>query len=62
MEALLRQPTIRHRVASAGGLDDLPESTIARLAVFAALHDIGKANVGFQCRIWPRVDGASLPP
>ena len=60
MEALLRQPTIRHRVASAGGLDDLPESTAARLAVFAALHDIGKANVGFQCQIWPR-DVAPLP-
>lgn len=57
MEALLRQPTIRHRVAGAGGLDDLPESTAARLAVFAALHDIGKANVGFQCRIWPHETG-----
>ena len=60
MEALLRQPTIRRRVASAGGLDDLPESTAARLAVFAALHDVGKANVGFQCQIWPR-DAAPLP-
>ena len=62
MEALLRQPTIRRRVAGAGGLDDLPESTAARLAVFAALHDIGKANVGFQCRIWPDGDEVTLPP
>lgn len=62
MEALLRQPTIRHRIAGVAGLDDLPESTAARLAVFAALHDIGKANVGFQCRIWPHGDETSLPP
>ncbi len=62
MEALLRQPTIRRRVAGAGGLDDLSESTAARLAVFAALHDIGKANVGFQCRIWPPGNETSLPP
>ena len=51
-EALMRQPTIRKRLAKAGGIDDLGESLIARLSVFAALHDIGKANVGFQTRIW----------
>ena len=62
MEALLRQPTIRDRVARAGGLDDLPESTAARLAVFAALHDVGKVNVGFQCRVWPHGAETSLPP
>ena len=58
-EALLAQPTIRHRLARSGGLEDLDEATVARLCVFAALHDIGKANVGFQARIWGRED---LPP
>ena len=51
-EALMGQPTIRKRFATAGGLDDLDESLVARLSVFAALHDIGKANMGFQTRIW----------
>ena len=51
-EALMRQPTIRKRLATAGDLDDLDESLIARLSVFAALHDIGKVNVGFQTQIW----------
>ena len=51
-EALILQPTIRERVATAGGLEDLDESLVARLSLFAALHDIGKANMGFQTRIW----------
>ena len=51
-EALLAQPTIRDRLARSGGRDYLDDATAARLAVFAALHDIGKVNVGFQTRIW----------
>ena len=51
-EALLAQPTIRRRLAHTAGLDDLDHVTTARLAVFAALHDIGKVNVGFQTQIW----------
>ena len=51
-EALLRQPTIRQRLARTAGRDDLDDATVARLCVFAALHDIGKVNVGFQTRIW----------
>ena len=51
-EALLLQPTIRKRLARTAGTDDLDEVTLARLCVFATLHDIGKANVGFQTRIW----------
>ena len=51
-EALLAQPTIRRRLAHTSGLDDLDHVTTARLAVFAALHDIGKVNVGFQTQIW----------
>ena len=55
-EALLAQPTIRQRLARSGGLEDLHETIVARLCVFSALHDIGKANVGFQTRIWREVD------
>ena len=56
LEALLAQPTIRRRLARSGGRDDLDAATIARLCVFAALHDIGKVNVGFQTRIWEAED------
>ena len=63
-EALLAQPTIRHRLAVSGGLDALDDATVARLCVFAALHDIGKVNVGFQTRIWQSTDtpaGKKMP-
>ena len=55
-EALLEQPMIRRRLAHAGGLTDLCDSTIARLSLFAALHDIGKLNTGFQAQIWRNED------
>ena len=58
-EALLKQPTIRKRLARAGGLSDLDGTTAARLCVLAALHDIGKVNIGFQAQIWRSED---LPP
>ncbi len=63
-EALLGLPTIRHRLARTAGLDDLDDATAARLAVFAALHDIGKVNVGFQAGIWRPADlaGKRKPP
>ena len=32
---------------------DLPDSIAARICVFAALHDIGKANICFQKKVWP---------
>ena len=51
-EALLAQPNIRQRLAGSGGVDSLDYPTAARLALFAALHDIGKVNIGFQTRIW----------
>ena len=62
-EALIAQPTIRARLARSGGRDSLDGGTASRLAVFAALHDIGKANVGFQARIWKEEDlrGRSRP-
>ncbi len=55
-EALAAQPTIRGRLAGAAGRSDLDEATVARLAVFAALHDIGKVNVGFQTQVWRDAD------
>ena len=51
-EALLAQPAIRQRLARTAGRDDLDQGTVARLCVFAALHDIGKVNTGFQTQIW----------
>ncbi len=51
-EALLAQPTIRQRLARSGGLDTLDDTTAARLTLLAAMHDIGKVNIGFQSRVW----------
>ena len=51
-EALANQPTIRARLASAGDVDALDDAAASRLCVFAALHDIGKVNVGFQTKTW----------
>ena len=63
-EQLLRQPTIRQRLACSGGREQLDETTAARLTVFAAIHDIGKVNAGFQTQIWRPEDwiGGRLPP
>ena len=55
-ESLLRQPTIGQRLACAGGLEELHPTMAARLCVFAALHDIGKVNMGFQTLIWREAD------
>ena len=55
-EGLLRQPLIRQRLAHTAGWDDVDDVTAARLCVFAALHDIGKVNIGFQTQIWRRED------
>ncbi|OGQ10060.1 MAG: CRISPR-associated endonuclease Cas3'', partial [Deltaproteobacteria bacterium RBG_16_71_12] len=48
--ALLELPTWRHRLARHAGRDDLDPVTVARLVVFAALHDLGKLNLGFQAK------------
>lgn len=51
LKALLHQPTIRRRLARAGGVDDLDGVQVARLCFLAYLHDLGKCNWGFQKKI-----------
>jgi CRISPR-associated endonuclease/helicase Cas3 len=51
--ALLKQPTINRRLAATAGRDTLDTVTCTRLTALAFLHDIGKANRGFQRRIDP---------
>jgi CRISPR-associated endonuclease/helicase Cas3 len=51
VEALLIQPTIRRRMATAASRTELDEITCARLSALAFLHDIGKANRGFRKRV-----------
>ena len=52
LEALLAQPTIRQRLANTAGREELDDTTVGRLCVFAAIHDIGKVNIGFQTQVW----------
>lgn len=47
-EALLQRTLLGRRLARVGGRDSLAEVQVARLCVLAALHDIGKYNIGFQ--------------
>lgn len=54
-EALLEGSILRRRLARLGDLPDLSREQISRLCVFAALHDIGKFNLGFQNKAWPNV-------
>lgn len=49
-EAILALPTWRHRLGRLGGREDIDPVTVARLCVLAALHDLGKANLGFQAK------------
>ena len=62
-EALLEQPTIRRRLARTAGKEDLDQATVSRLCVLAAIHDIGKVNMGFQTQIWGPQDlpGGRVP-
>jgi CRISPR-associated endonuclease/helicase Cas3 len=53
LEALLRQPTIRRRLARAGGLNDLDEVQAARLCFLAFVHDMGKCALGFRALAVP---------
>ncbi len=58
-EALLAQPTWRRRLSAIAGAGNLSAITCSRLAVFAALHDLGKFNIGFQAKV--RIDLGTLP-
>jgi len=49
-EAILAVPLVARRLASLARYGRLDEQTQMRLCVFAALHDFGKANNGFQAR------------
>lgn len=49
-EALLRRTLLRRRLSRIGSIDRLTDVQIDRLCVLAALHDLGKYNVGFQNR------------
>jgi CRISPR-associated endonuclease/helicase Cas3 len=52
-EALARSRALRRALEVAAGrpLDDID---LARLTVIAFLHDLGKANAGFQAKYWSR--------
>ncbi len=52
LEVLLKQPIIQHNLAHTAGREDLDDTTVARLCLLAAIHDIGKVNIGFQTQIW----------
>lgn len=45
---VLEQSTLRKRLAALGGIACLSDRQCDRLAVLAALHDLGKFNLGFQ--------------
>jgi len=52
-EALLSQPVFAARFAHLAGRSELDATTCSRLAALTFLHDIGKANRGFQKRVDP---------
>jgi len=52
---LSRCRAIRRAIENTAGRD-LDDADLARLAVLAFLHDIGKANAGFQSRRWVSAD------
>ena len=54
-EALLDLQTWRGRLARCCGRTDLDHVTRARLTVLAALHDLGKFNLGFQAKGRPEL-------
>lgn len=65
LAALLHVPALRRALEMAAGRP-LKPADVARLQVLAFLHDIGKANTGFQSRYWADVParpaGWRVPP
>jgi CRISPR-associated endonuclease/helicase Cas3 len=51
--ALLRCPGIHRALCQSGGLQQLDDIQMQRLGALAFLHDLGKANAGFQGKRWP---------
>lgn len=58
MNRLIRLPAVSRALQQAAGRS-LTEADYARLAVLTFLHDIGKANTGFQGKYW--IDGQQRP-
>ena len=54
VEALLSMTILNKRLAQLAGQSILTSTQIARLSAIAALHDIGKYNVGFQAKCNPK--------
>lgn len=52
-EALLREPVLRARFVRAAGAGGFTDTTAARLAYVAFLHDFGKVNALFQAKARP---------
>ncbi len=50
-EALISLPLWREKLARLAGVRELSLVSISRLCFFAALHDLGKCNAGFQKKI-----------
>ena len=61
MLVLLRCSAIRRAAEVAAGRPLLDDADLARLTVIAFLHDIGKANAGFQARFWRLESEAPRP-
>ena len=63
LQALLDTPGIRRAATCAAGRQ-MEAVDIERLCVLGFLHDIGKANAGFQARYWDqaRPPGWTVPP
>lgn len=48
---LAELPPYRRRLQVAAGVQEISDPQLARLAVIALLHDLGKANLGFQDKV-----------
>lgn len=50
LRQLAAHPTLRRRLARAGGVPDLAEAHLDQLAYLAFLHDLGKCSLGFRAK------------